>query len=339
MTGCVGFCHPNLISVIIKFMQYDCQKVTESLKKLQQMKRDFDTEFQDGAGDASNSSNQKELISLEIASLEGIFVSEREAKWLFHDDFLGSNEVKKAFQDKVEISSVPRIPFSRKELERAEKLGQMLILRLPMTMKEINQKLDGKVSRDGEKFFWISDVATGEVTAWFKDEKFFKEDRARAGWALVSKEVLPDSGGNYPDQIIEIVRYLRDQVFKGKPLPKKYAEAIAEFENFLKANPKFDDKVNSANEDINKPAAALLQSLKIGELTLRSPAEVIYDLAVYSEINKKRLLFEEQTMTPCLSSSGFFVYVGGFNFAGVDARRYTPGSNRDFVKVCFSRTC
>lgn len=144
-----------------------------------------------------------------------------QAKDIFGSDFIGPVEIKAAFGTAVETEDVPAIPFSLVELEQAKELGQMLILRQPLTMKQIGEALGDKVKDEGKVFY---------DTDWCKEEKFYTEDAAKAGWALVSKEVVPNSTDkNYLDQTDLLVDYLKDQVFKGVELPPVYQEAIDEY--------------------------------------------------------------------------------------------------------------
>ncbi|MCD6149359.1 hypothetical protein J7J13_01060 [bacterium] len=169
------------------------------------------------------------------------------AKEVMGEEFFGFQEVEKAFGIRISPEDVPEIPFSREELERAKELSQFLVLRSdkapdgkPLTLQKINEILKGKVS-DGSKLLY-SDDGKGEIKsdAWYKSEDFIKDETPRLSWALVSKEVIPNSTGkNYLQQTEEMLNYLKNQVFSARggsalggkgEIPVIYQEAIDEFE-------------------------------------------------------------------------------------------------------------
>ncbi len=224
-----------------------------------------------------------------------------EAKTIMGADFVGPEEAKNAFGIEGSVEA-PAIPFSKEELERAKELGQMLVLRLPMTMAEINEKLSGKV-KDGKKLLYAFDEKTGKLKddCWYKDEKFLREEKMEVKWALVSKDVVPETTSkNYLDQTDRVVDYLQNQVFKDRPLPEAYRTAIDEFQ---KARGGIAETLSS---DWRK-AAEMLEGLQITELTRQTPAEALYDLAAYFQTTGERLLPNVYTWTKRRRSGGRLV--------------------------------
>ncbi len=296
----------------------------------------------------ANSDEDYEAILLKIRQLKSLFgvgiaetesglsgeVSEQieQAKEILGADFLGPEQIKTAFGTSVEIGEIPPIPFSRTELEQAKELGQFLILRLPLTMKQIRESFGGKLST-GEKMLYASDETTGELAddCWYKDETFYTEDTATAGWALVSKETISGSTNkNYLEQTDSIVVYLKNQVFGGETLPPKYQAAIDEFDARR-------DEITALIDSDWAKAAETLESLQITQLTRQSPAEAIYDLIVYFQNNDERLLPNTYTWTKRRASGGRLVCVGGFGAGGVRVDRSGPGGRYGDLGVSFSR--
>ncbi|MDO8560663.1 MAG: hypothetical protein Q7R91_00400, partial [bacterium] len=166
----------------------------------------------------------------------------QEARELLGEDLIGPEEIEKTWG--VRPEDVPEIPFSREELERAKEMGQMLVLRVdktedgkPMSMEAMNTILAKRWEK--EKKGGLLNTADGwkGVTG----SKDFSEVAPRAGWALISKELLEGSTSkNCIEQTDVIIKALREQVFSAKggsasggkdiEMPEEYEEAIREFE-------------------------------------------------------------------------------------------------------------
>jgi len=261
------------------------------------------------------------------------------AKEVMGEEFFGFQEVKKAFGIEINPEGIPEIPFSREELEKAKELNQFLVLRVnmasdgkPLTLRKINEILKGKVS-DGSKLLYADD-GTGKIKSdsWYKDEDFPKTDKPKLAWALVSKEVIPNSTNkNYLNQTEELVEYLRNQVFKGEEVPEEYQEGIEEFKK-VKAE---IEKLMSSDWE---KAAEILSGLKLNQLTRQNPAEVLYDIAIYFQNRGERILEKIYTWTARRASVGGLVRVGDFDSDGVIVRSYRPGRSGDDLGVAFSRS-
>ena len=255
------------------------------------------------------------------------------AKEIMGESFFGPDEVKAAFLDQVDVSEIPSIPFASEELEKAKELGQMLILRIEkakdgsaLSMKKMQELLDGKM-KDGTK------PLQGD---WYKEEKFYTTEAPEASWALVSKEVVPDSPNkNYLQQTQVLIDYLRNEVFKDVEIPAEYADAMNEFES-EKAG--IAAIVSSSVESEWRKAAQMLEELKINRLTRRSPAEALYDLVVYFQNNGERLLPDTYSWTNRRNSSGSLVYVGYFESDGVVVSGDSPGESDSYFGDSFSRS-
>ncbi len=256
------------------------------------------------------------------------------AKEVMGEDFIGPEEVKAAFLDQIEISEVPKIPFSKEELERAKELGQMLILRVDkakdgsdLTMEKIHDLLNGKIKEEAPVLFNVD---------WYGVEDFYKKEKPAVSWALTGKEIVPDSNSkNYFQQTEELVKYLQDKVFKDKEMPREWAEAIKEFED-IKAI--VEPLARSSVDSVWKEAAETLADLKINQMTRQTPAEALYDLIVRYQQKGERLMENMYTWTKRRPSDGSLVSVGYFKSDGVRVGGYRPDDAYDALGVSFSRS-
>lgn len=252
------------------------------------------------------------------------------AKEILGSDVFGPDAVKEAFGTAIELGSIPSIPFSVNELEKAKELDQMLIFRAgklsdgsQLNMKKIGEILDGKVKDDG-KVFYNPD--------WYKDEKFFTDDAVETSWALVSKGLVPDSvNKNYFEQTGLLIDQLNQSFGGAEKLPEDYVEAVKEYALAM------DEIAGLIDTDWQK-AAEKLEGLKINQLLRQSPSEALYDLILYFQNTGERLLGDEYTWTKRRASVGGLVYVGGFKSDGVSVRRSGPGSSNGSLGVSFSRS-
>ena len=257
----------------------------------------------------------------------------REAKELFGKDFLGPEEIEKTWG--VHLEDIPEVPFSREELERAKEMGQMLVLRVektedgkPMSLQAMNEILAKRWEKEKKGGLLNSAEGWRDRVSGSKD---FAEVAPRAGWALISKELLANSTSkNYIEQTEVIIKTLREQAFKDMEMPEEYEEAIQEFE----ANKGRLTKLISENW---QQAAKELSELKISQLTRGSIQETIYDLALYYDKNGKRLLPNVYTWSNSRSSVGGLVDLGGFDARGVGGDRWTPDYRNGSLGVLLSR--
>jgi hypothetical protein len=294
-------------------MKYDCQKITEAIGNLQQMKQAFDTAFREGIGDPRNSLSQKEAISFEIKSiLEHESLLKFEAKKILGKDFLGSEAIALVFGRKAIPKEIPPIPFTLEELKKARDSGdQFLILR--------------------------TDQIPADKLA-LSDTRKSLENPPMTHWALVTKEpILGTTDKNYLDQTEQMIKYLQEQVFKNREMPKEYLDAIIEFES-QKEELRPLSRSNIEKEYFS--AARRLVNLKITQLCRQSRDEVLYDLEVYHQSNRQNLLSDKLTWTSSYGSDGNIIGVGSFDASGACAYGGGPGlpSVGNYKGVCFSRT-
>ena len=267
--------------------------------------------------------------------LEGTIAEQIETaiEKLGKENVFGPKEVEKTFG--VRLREVPEIPFSVEELERAEKMGQMLVLRVdktedgkPMSLSAMNGILATRWEK--EKKGGLLNTTDGWRDA-VTGEKGFAEVAPRSGWALVSKDLLPESTNkNYIEQTEVIVKALREKAFKDIEVPEEYEEAIREFE----ANKDRLTKLMSKNWE---QAAKELSELKINQLTRQSIQEAIYDLAMYYDTRGKRLLPDKYAWSNSRSRDGDLVDLGLFGAGGVVGSAWGPDYRYGAFGVSLSR--
>lgn len=228
----------------------------------------------------------------------------KEAKSIFGQDFIGPDEIQSALEIDGEIE-VPSIPFSIEELKRAKELGQFLILR--------------------------TDKIPAEKLA-LSAAKRTLENPPEKKWALVSKEIIPESTNkNYLQQTGLLANYLKEQVLKDKKIPEQYQQAIKQFNSQKK-------EIAALMDSDWQKAAEMLANLELNKLTRQTKDEVFYDLEVYYQINEKSLLPDKWTWTSSRDSDGGLVGVGSFDSDGVGVHSGRPGNSPVFLGVSFSRS-
>ena len=254
-------------------------------------------------------------------------LSLEKAQEIMKTDFLGPEAVEKTLGFKPEV--IPTIQFSEYDLEKAKELAQMLVLRVdqtsdgqPLTMKKMIGMLKGKIKKEGKGAIILD-------PEWDDKEEFFNKDTPTLSWALVSKELIPDSTNkNYLQQTEQIVQYLTDQVFKDIEIPAEYQEAIDEFEA-----QKAEITASSWEE-----AARILSNSKINQLTRQSTVDALYDWLMYLQINQARLMESQFVCTYSRSSVGKIVGVGYFGSFGADVNGLVPDFTDNDLGVAFSRS-
>ncbi|PWB38578.1 MAG: hypothetical protein C3F02_02590 [Parcubacteria group bacterium] len=262
-----------------------------------------------------------------------LVVSLEKAAEIMGADFLGPDAVEKSLGVRLEQRDVPAIPFSKEDLERAKELGQMLILRVSnapdgdvLSMVKLNNLVKARLKKEkkGKALF--------EEAGWQKNEDFYTNEAPQTAWALVSKEIVPDSTSkNYLEQTELLSSYLRDQVFGNMSLPPEYAEALAEYEAAK------GDIERIMNSDWRE-AAKRLSELKLNQLTRQLPIEAFYDILVRLLNNGERSLEKTYTWTGRRISDGLLVVVGLADADGADVGASRPGARYGYLGVSFSRS-
>lgn len=282
--------------------------------------------------------NESKVVSIEGYKKENEKILR--AKEIMGRNFLGRREIEKAFGIKINPESVPEIPFSREDLERANELNQFLILRIdempngePLTVGEMNKLLKGKVNDGGKTLFYDDGSGNIEDSGWYKNEDFITKEVPKLSWALVSKEIIPNSSSkNYLEQTDEVVGYLKNQVFKDKTTPVEFESAILEYEESK-------EEIKTLLKTDWGKAAEKLSDLKITKLTRQSSVEAFYDLIVYFQNKGERLLKDEPrfTWTSSRTLRGELIRAGFFTPNGISFSSSGPDGTDSYLGVLFSR--
>jgi len=276
------------------------------------------------------------------------------------ENFFGPEAVEKAFGRRLEWEEIPEMPFTQTELERAQELGQFLVLRVdragdndPLTPAKMFALWEGRAASEDNGKFLVDN-------SWYEAEEFYtndtpvsqssgepKGDKLNTRWALVSSELIPNTvSKHYLDQTKTIVEYTQNEVFKGQSLPEEFAEAIQEYNQYVAREfaGKTPEQIRTLLhwDSTWKKYSAELGDLKINQLTRHSPAEVFYDMQIRflnsSPDARKRLLENKYTWTNRRASGGDLVDVGGFDAGGAGVGSWRPGSSDDDFGVSFSRS-
>lgn len=276
---------------------------------------------------------QKEL-TIKIKELQELIpMSLEKAREIMGPNFLGPDAVEKALGVRLEQGDIPAIPFSKEDLDRAKELGQMLILRVDkapdgeaLSMTKLNSLLKDRFAKENKGRVLYDEAG------WKKNEDFYTTETPQTAWALVSKEIIPNSlAKNYLEQTELLVAYIQNSVFKDVAMPQEYADAIAEFEA-QKA------EIGSLMLTDWKEAGDRLFQLKLNQLTRQTPVEALYDIDVRLLNNGDRLLERSYTWTNRRYSDGRFVLVGSADAGGVHVGAYEPDHPHASLGVSFSRS-
>ncbi len=251
-------------------------------------------------------------------------------------NFIGPDALKKIYG--IEPKDVPPISFSEPELREAKERGEFLILRLdtlpngkPTTMQNLNE-------------YFASDFKTlyNAKDDWKVKSEFFTKETPEVSWALVSKDFVPESiSKNYLEQTKVLADHLKNEVYKGSTMPKKYDDAIKEFDAYMNAAfpAKTAHEIQTAlgGENWSKYAEQLA-NLKINQLCRQSGAASLFDLATYYKHTGEYLLPDTVTWTNSRYSDGNLVHAGSFDSDGVSVYGWSPGSALGYLGVLLSRT-
>jgi len=347
-------------------MDSKCSQIKTTLKNLLDLRTRFDEVYSrvdesKGRQDTENmqaiefsESLMKEMQEAIKKFEKLIWVSLEEAQEIMNkgrkQNFMGPEQIKTAFGIELQPEQIPSIPFNEKELNRARKLGQFLVLRVnqvfssndplkaePLTMEKLNEMLSPKFEDEikGEVLYRSS-----HTIHWYPDEDFYTKETPQAGWALVSKDVIPHSGNepsvdekrNYLVQTEKLIEYLKYQVFAGRKMPPIFSQAIKEFEEIRKR-----EQLDRIIKDDWGKAAQILANLKITQLLRQSPVEILYDELIYFQNTGQRLLKQVFTWSRRLDSGGNLILVGYNDTDGIHVIKYKPDESGDYLGTCISR--
>ncbi len=101
------------------------------------------------------------------------------AKEIMGNDFLGVEAIRKSFNAPMfTAGEFDTVPYSQEELERAKKLGEMLVLRArpgrEFTMKRMREIVKPTLSSEDGRLLYDQD--------WYEGEDFYKNEILKDGW-------------------------------------------------------------------------------------------------------------------------------------------------------------
>jgi hypothetical protein len=192
------------------------------------------------------------------------------------------------------------------------------------------ENLDKK-KKDGTKLLYDND--------WYKNEKFFTEERTELRWKLVSKDLIPNSTSkNYLEQTGILADYVVG-LYGTEEMPKDVKEALGEWialKNNKKEFKKLQDNTVSSDEAEWKSAADTLEKLKLTQMFRESFIEWFYRTALTERTTGERLLPNTYSWTKSRASSGDFVRAGDFYDGGGDVYRSRPRYSNSNLGCAFS---
>ncbi|MDO9230975.1 MAG: hypothetical protein Q7U36_00650 [bacterium] len=272
--------------------------------------------------------------------------------------FLGPNDAEQTFGFKLEAEDIPPLeidgkPLTREEIERHQKLGDILVLNFdktpdgtPLNIEEMAKRAlkvlgsDGNVierDKDGKptKYLLYKDQfdEKGELKSgvWFSGEAEIRKQTPKAGWQFVSPNILPNSTNkNYLAQTELLIENAKNNFFDGK-FPPEYQEAEKEFET---KKPEIEELIKN-NKYIE--AVKAISALEISQL-LREPIQNnIFRYLVSFKKGKQLFTDRKYSWSNTASSDGIFLVFGGADADGalVDGRR--PDGSFDHLGVVSSR--
>jgi hypothetical protein len=269
---------------------------------------------------------------------------EEAAEILGKENFIGPSEIQSIFNLELNLEALPAIPFSRAELEKAKELGQFLIYR-PAKTKDGNTVTMARLHENvAPTFDPHTDGKDLYDSGLYRNERFFKEDTAKEGWALSTGGVVPGSTSkNYLEQTEVLVAY-------AKQVMASIADAtrVNEFEDMIREYERRKTDLDRAMREVSggkgnwKKLAKDLSELKVNKALRSKPIETYMDVIAYyknTPTSGTRLLDDVFAWTNTCSSRGYLVGLGVFEAAGIGCvvDRWLPGDSSSAFGVPFSR--
>lgn len=219
------------------------------------------------------------------------------AKEIMGEDLLGPAEISRCFGLREQDIKQPRIPLSPDELRGAKELGMFLTLRIdqfghnwPVTMLEMDVRL-----RNLRNFRMVRTVHQND-DGKYEAESFYNAQIPRPGWALVTKELLPQSVSANPAKQTKLLADFLPRVAEQIPsVGTQVTKALADFEPFERVIEEGGIEENSFKD--------WLPNLLVNKSFRPTPVELMYDLFVYQTATGTRLLADQHSMTTITADS------------------------------------
>ncbi len=260
--------------------------------------------------------------------------------------FRGADAANKLYGTNLTPDIVAQIPFKFTEAEAQNALG--LGTPISLHVKEFGQGKDARPATMLNLNDHVAGTALYEVTSsWYKDEDFAKKIADNFEWRQTTADVVPGTlGEDFLVRTDLTIKYLREEFFKGLPLPAHYEQAIQEWNA---ERPNIEPLVKNWSEahkteklPNGKPApnwyiaAKMLEKLQIVQLLRPTPTSILQDIT-----NAKAagipMLQDTYTDTSVLDSNGCVVIVGSADSSGAGVRSYYPHSRAGLLGSSLSR--
>ena len=204
------------------------------------------------------------------------------------NNFYGTEEIWNTFG--INPDDVPEIPFTKKELEYANQLGQELVLYLnklnngnPLTIIEMSECLS-----------WTNAGCSINLAGLnqYKYEEL-KKEAPRSGWRLCDTKYMSGTyNENFLDQAEEMTKGIMRR-YKDQNLPVAYQVAIEEFKE---KKSELLNIFNSLSSQERQRATKAFTELKINQLCRETAPELMYRLALHRNKTGKSM-FELNILT------------------------------------------
>lgn len=277
------------------------------------------------------------------ARLRGIPVTlEQAAQILGPKLFLDHTSTNKLYGTRLTPEIVAQIPFSLTEGEA----NNALRLKTPVSLhvKEFSHGESAKPSTMLNLNDHVADTQRREAlcdTSWYKNEDFAENAADKLEWRQTTPDVVPGTlGKDFLERTDLQIRYLREEFYKGLPLPATYEKAIQEWNT---ERPNIEPLVQNWNGDHASGqknwyvAAEMLEKLQIVQLLRPTPTSIMQDIANMKSVGVN-MLEGSYTDTSVRSSVGSFVRVGLADSGGVIVYSDGPFRRYDDLGSSISRS-
>lgn len=318
-------------------MRPDCKKLKENFREMAALRDDAEPFLnnpeilRDGRQLNESKEIRQRYWELKEECLDLLPVSPEMAKRIMGKDFLGAEAVNKAWECVLKDEDLPKIPFSRQELWEAKERGEFLIFRIdyrtvPLTMKVMNEFQEEYFKEQFVKFLLDKDKLEGQ--------DFYDKQVPRYGWALVGKGVIENTKDeNAIEQLEIVIDYLKNEVYKDRPLPPEYQEAVEEYE-------KKKNEPDIKRYGWGRLKVTDFMELKINQLTKQTPVEFFYDILTYYLANRGERIMERGPsafLNGAFNGSGQLIFAGNFTTNGLNVGERNLSVSHNYLGLTLSR--
>ena len=233
-----------------------------------------------------------------IVSVDGNQRRMEVARGILGQDFLGPNEIEKAFGVRIPPEAIPPLDIDPSIIEAARQEGMMLVLRVdkapdgsPLTIEKMEKDLQPQFSRNGK-----GRVLSRE--SFYRGQNFFSQAVPRTGWFFVSKDTANGSDQfTYLDQTHKLGDYVTHKPGDFHPTASDAFAAKPSLQEAIKYLSMQDRQLRElVATDPEKTIATLSYSI-VNKTMRQTPVEAVYDLLLYYLSTGRRLLPEKTSLS------------------------------------------